>query len=341
VHRWAAVGAVLLVLETWVLARWITGPNFTTIPVGVNQPPEWMRICLDTLQIAGFVVAAVVMWRLLIRPLVRERRLTLNGILVIAALFAAPFDAVSAGATQWCNYNSYLFNRGSVLSAIPGVLSPNHAGVGQAWPFFGWPAYVILMPGLGALGAGIMRRARRQYPAMNNVGLIAVCVACVIVLELALEVFLVLPTGVYSPAGMPGPAVFGDTFHRMPVLEALHGGMFFSIPGILKYFVNDRGETFAERGLQAISGGWRRAGVRVAAVTGAFHLGLIVTYHLPVALYAMHSSEYPDDVKKRSYFLGNACGEEVDIACPGPRTPTLRPGAGHFDWSGNFVPPRR
>lgn len=341
VHVWAGIGAVLLVLEFAALTRWVTGPDFTKIPTGPDQPPQWMRTVLDAGQIAGVVAAAAVTWFLLVRPLLRERRLTLNGTFVIAGFLAAPWDGLSAAPQHWFNYNSYLFNRGSVLSAVPGVLSPNSHGVGQAWPFFGFPAYVILVPSLGALGAFIMRRTRQRLPQLNGAGLIAVCALTLMVMEFLIEAFLLSPLGFYSLAGAPGPAAFSDTFHRMPLIEVLHGGMFFTVPGVLKFFVNDNGETFAERGAQMISGTRRRASMRAVAVIGAIHVGFLFTYHLPVMVYAVNSSAYPDDVKDRSYFLGNACGEQLNTACPGPHTPILRPGTGHFDWRGNYVPPSR
>jgi hypothetical protein len=125
----------------------------------------------------------------------------------------------------------------------------------------------------------------------------------------------------------------------MPLMEVVHGGMFFTVPGVLKYFVNDVGETIAERGSQTIPGTGKRAVMRAVAVIGAIHVGFLATYHIPVMAYGVNSSEYPDDVKQRSYFLGNTCGESLDIACPGPNVPVLRPGTGHFDWHGNYVPP--
>ncbi len=167
-----------------------------------------------------------------------------------------------------------------------------------------------------------------------------VCVAAMMVLETSVELVLA-PLGFYSLAGGPWPVFNGDHYYSIPALEMLHGAMFFTVPAVLKYFVNDVGETLAERGAQAIPGTKRQAGTRAVAVIGAIHLGFLLTYHLPVMAYAVNSREYPEDVKQRSYFLGNACGESLDIACPGPHTPILRPGTGHFDWHGNYVPPGR
>lgn len=338
VHVWAAVGAVLVTAELVIILRWVTGPNFERVPVGVDLPPDWMRTGLVALQIAVAVVAVGVAYRLLVRPLIRERRVTLNGLFVITGLLAAPWDGLSAAAGHWIHYNSYLLNRGSVISEVPGALSLNTPGVGQAWPFFALGAYVVLVPLTGALGAGLMKWVRRRVPGARATTLVAVCVVAMGFFDAVLEAGIFLPLGLYQLSGGPWQLVNGDTYYGYPLIELLHASLFFAVPGVLKFFIDDKGETFAERGASALNGSTARTtGLRALAVIGAVHLGFLITFHLPVMFYAANSREYPDDVKSRSYLVGNTCGEEVDRACPGPSTPTLRPGSGHFDWDGNYV----
>ena len=167
-----------------------------------------------------------------------------------------------------------------------------------------------------------------------------ICILSLMAFEAVLE-WILQPLGVYSLAGGPWPLLNANSYTSYPFVEFFHGGLFFSVPGIVAYFVNDHGETFAERGASSIRAGWRRNAIRVLAVTGALHACFILVYHVPVSLVALHSREYPNDVKERSYFLGNTCGKAVNRACPGPSTPILRPGAGYFDWSGKYVPPGR
>ena len=339
VHVWATIGAALIAAELVVLGRWVSGPNFERIPVGVDQPPAWMQTTLDVLQVVVAVVAAVVAWTLLVRPLIRERTVTLNGLFVIAGLLAAPWDGLSGAAQHWLHYNSYLVNRGSVISELPGALSPNTPGVGQAWPFMGFGAYIILIPLTGALGAGLMKRVRRRVPSVRSTTLVAICVVAMGAFDAAIELVL-LPLGVYQLNGGPWQLINGDRYYGYPLVELLHASLFFSVPAVIKFFVDDKGETFAERGAHAVRGATARTtGLRGLAVIGAVHLGLLCTFHVPVMFYAVNSREYSDDVKTRSYFLGNTCGEEIDRACPGPDTPVLRPGSGHFDWEGDYVPP--
>jgi len=44
VHVFAALGAAFLLVEAYVLLRWVTGPYFTTVPSGPSDPPTWMKI---------------------------------------------------------------------------------------------------------------------------------------------------------------------------------------------------------------------------------------------------------------------------------------------------------
>ena len=78
--------------------------------------------------------------------------------------------------------------------------------------------------------------------------------------------------------------------------------------------------------------------MRVTAVIGGTVMIFIITYHLPQGIIALHSSEWPEDVKNRSCFTDRICGPQVNLACPGPNVPIHRPGAPRPDYSGHFAP---
>jgi hypothetical protein len=92
---WAALGAVLLTVELFYLGKWVTGPNFTPVDSGPDTPPEWMRVALIAGQVLFVGGALIFIYRLLVLPWLRERRVTTDGLLVIAALLASPFDMFS------------------------------------------------------------------------------------------------------------------------------------------------------------------------------------------------------------------------------------------------------
>src|SRR5215475_9848521 len=86
VRIWAIVGAILVAAELYVVLKWVTGPEFVTVPVGPDQPPTWMRTALDVFQIVSVVAGLVVLYWVLIRPWIRERKVTIYGIFAIAGL---------------------------------------------------------------------------------------------------------------------------------------------------------------------------------------------------------------------------------------------------------------
>src|SRR6516165_9293232 len=81
---WALGGALVLAFEVFVLARWVTGPYFKSVPAGPTAEPEWMRTVQDIWQPAGVRAALAFLYWFLVRPWIRERTVTTDGVLVAA-----------------------------------------------------------------------------------------------------------------------------------------------------------------------------------------------------------------------------------------------------------------
>lgn len=82
----------------------------------------------------------------------------------------------------------------------------------------------------------------------------------------------------------------------------------------MRYFRNDKGETFAERGIGRVRlRGWKRTGLRFVAIVGMVNCGFLV-YQVPAVVIGMYSSPWPDDIVTRSYFNPGLCDR-------GPNTP--------------------
>src|SRR5262245_31846568 len=79
---WAWVGAAFIAVEVWVMGRWIlSGPVRT--PAGPSHVPANIKIGAAILQVAFPLLALFVVYRFVVRPWRRDRRLSLDGILVI------------------------------------------------------------------------------------------------------------------------------------------------------------------------------------------------------------------------------------------------------------------
>ncbi len=121
VKVWAAVGGALLVLQLYVWIRWVTGPYFVRVPAGPSDPPTYMKIFLTANGALMCVGLPAAIWWFLIRPWVRERRITLDGLLLISCALFFFQDPLLNYLNTWCTYNTWLWNRGSWSSHIPRV----------------------------------------------------------------------------------------------------------------------------------------------------------------------------------------------------------------------------
>lgn len=341
VKIWASIGALMLAVEGFFLIKWVAGSKFTEVPSGPDEPASWMQATLIAGQVFFAAAALFSLWWFLVRPWRREGRLTLDGILCIAFLLASPWDPLSTYGQDWFTYNSWLVNFGSVVGELPGVIGRHTAGAGEALPIIFIPAvYVSAFIWLSVLVCALMRAAKRRRPGLTPVGMIGICLLITMLADVVIEGLAFTPLGFYNFAGGHW-LINGGHYYQFPLHEMVLGGAVFATFVCLRYFVNDKGETIAERGLDRIAASPRRKDLlRVLAVIGAVHLGFLFAYHLPTGVLALNSTAWPHDVVKRSYFTNHVCGPEVDRACPGPRTPNPRQHSPYLDYDGKLVQSR-
>jgi hypothetical protein len=111
--------------------------------------------------------------------------------------------------------------------------------------------------------------------------------------------------------------------------------------GALLYFRNDRGETWAERGLSELGGSERRKTLlRFLALAGVLNMIYLFTYFLPWQLFSLNSDPWPKSIAGKSYMrAGYDCGAETAYACPGPDIPVPRPHSIPVGPKGDLVRP--
>lgn len=336
VQIWAAIGVLLLAVEFYFLIKWIGSDSFVAVPTGSDLPPVWMRRVLDIGQVVMTLAwCATFVW-FVIRPWMRERRLTIDGLIVIGCTLASGWDALSNTGQFWFTYNSYLVNRGSMLDVMPTTLSPRAPGATEAWPLF----FINTLYGnfvlVAILMCALLRFVQSKWPKINIVWLLALCLVLGAIADFIIEGLVLLPLGFWTYAGGHW-AINANTYYKFPLHEAILAGLVFASLTCLRYFVNDKGETLCERGLdKVVASPVKKSLMRACAVLGGLISIFILTYHMPQGFIALHSTAWPDDVVQRSYFTSGICGPDVDLACPGPSTPIARPGAPRPDMAGRF-----
>ncbi|WP_433715046.1 spirocyclase AveC family protein [Nocardia sp. CA-084685] len=342
VRIWAIVGGLILAFQVYVWIRWVSGPFFVRVPTGPSDPPTWMKTILITWTTVILVGWPIGVYYFIIRPWRRERRITLDGMLLVACGLLFFQDPLLNYFNTWSTYNTWMFNRGSWVAHIPGWRSYAEPGQMMAEPLLmnaaGYSYGVLLCT---ILGCWIMRRAKSKWPNISNFGLIGVLIVWTFFFDLVIEGLFLMPMGLFTyPGAIRSLSINAGTYYQWPIYEGLMWGGVQAGLCALRYYTDDRGRTFVERGLERIQGGAvKQQATRFLAIFAACSLFFFVFYNLPAQWFAMHADPWPEDVQKRSYFDMGICGEGTGRLCPDPVLPIPGKNTGYIDPEGRLVLP--
>ena len=175
VQAWALLGGAILAVQLYVWAKWVTGPYFVRVPSGPSDPPTLMKIVLVTWTSVICIGFPVGLYYFIIKPWRRERRITTDGMLMVAFGLLFFQDPMLNYFNTWCTYNTWLWNRGSWVLDIPGWVSWGKPGQMMAEPLLmNGPGYSYGVLLCTMLGCWVMRRAKLRWPSIGILGLLAV-----------------------------------------------------------------------------------------------------------------------------------------------------------------------
>ena len=340
---WAVFGAIVAAFQLYVWTKWITGPYFESVDSGPSDPPLYMKIAIIGWQAAAIPIALTFLYFMLIRPYRREKQVRTDGLLVI--VFGLMFfqDPLSSFFGHWFTYNTYFVNMGSWVNEVPGWASYGEPGQQIAYPIlWGGPTYVLIWMVGSLLGAWALNKAKARWPQLGTAGLIGLILfPAMMLFDFVFEGLIFMPLGFWQYAG-GHLSVFPDAYHKFPLHEAVFAGAAITGVAALRYFKNDRGETFVERGVNEMKTSTpKKTAMRFLALFGACQLIIVLTYNIPYAGYiGNHSATWPEDTQSRSYFMSGICGEGTDRICPQPGIPNTRGNDSiQIDPEGNVVIP--
>ncbi len=342
VQVWAAAGGAILALQLYVWIRWITGPYFERVPAGPMDPPTYMKVPLMANAIVLWVGLPFALWWFIVRPWVRERRITLDGMLLVSMGLMFFQDPLLNYFNTWCTYNTWLFNRGSWSSNIPGWVSPEEPGRQVAEPLLtNVPGYAYGVLLITIVGCWVMRKIKSRWPGISNLRLIVVTYGLAFLLDFVMEGLVLLPIGFYTyPGSIRAVSFNAGTYYQWPLYEGLMWGGVQAALCCLRYFTDDRGRTVVERGLDRVRGGFaRQQFTRFLAIFAAVSACFFFFYNVPAQWIGMHSDPWPEDHMKRSYFTGGICGNGTDVPCPDPALPMPTKRSGFINTDGELVFP--
>ena len=324
VKIWAAVGALWLSLLVYMWSVWLMSGDARPSPRGPTPVPHWQEVAARVWEASMVIATIVVAWLVLIRPWVRDRRISTDGMLFIAWLTMWMIQDPWANYTQqYFNYNNAFLNLGCPQCHVPGWQSANGANMAEPILFTGGMYLTALFMG-SVVCCAAMRWAKKRWPQMGALGLMTFAYLFILVIDFGMELPW-LRFGLYSYSGsIRELSFFSGHYYQFPIYEGLLWGAAWTGMACLRYFKDDRGNTWAERGLEQIKAPeWQKQGLRLLALIGIANTIFVVLCNIPTIFMAQHSDSYPDDVLDKSYLTNGMCGLGTDYACPDPRVPMV------------------
>jgi len=326
VMAWAAAGAVLLVFEIVVLARWVFGPNFKSTPPGPDQISSGQQMLFTVLQVAVPLAAVVALYCWVVRPWRREGHLTTDGMLTLSAGMVFFWDMSMNYTSVSLLYNSHLVNRGAWANGSwPGWISPNANYLPESL-FITIPGYVALVFSQVVLVLWVLRKIKARRPKLGTTASVVFIFGGLVIVDTVIETVL-LRSAIYAyPGAIRAITLFAGHTFQVPLSETvLFGGVALGAIACLSHFRDDRGHTVVERGLDKIRVGAKsKQLVKFLAIFGAVHLAFLVLYMVPQQWFAVHSGPFPSGYQ--SYMINDMCASGSDgRTCPGPAVPMPRP----------------
>lgn len=321
---WAVLGFGFLAFAAYLIISWIVAGEPERVSTGGTPLPTWMKVALSIQQWGVLAGMVALIWFKAVRPKLRTGTVPFDGLMVVSFALMWWSDPMYNYFTPGFNYNAYFVNLGSWVGHTPGWMSPNATEIPQ--PLIWLPGiYTCWFFGMVMIVNWIFRKCRARWPTISPLSMWLVSFFPTMVVGTVCEASLMI-MGSHSYASAIRELSFNPgKYYEFPVYQGITATLLFTTWGAMRYFRNDRGRSFAERGVDQLNVPTQLKGtMRFLAVSGAITGIFFVFYHVPNALIAQRGDAWPEDVQKRSYFVTEMCGAASDVACPDPRIPFPR-----------------
>jgi len=326
VVRWAWVGGAVLIFIVSVLARWILAGYAVPTDPGPDPLPHAAHLIIVWVQWIAMLLGALAFSLIVVKPWMREGRMTTTGMLYLAWLTLFFQDPMMNYTSATVLYNAYMVNLGTwTLGSMPGWTSPHGNNLPEP--------LLLIVVGYTLIGyslcfpvLALLNKAREHWPSMSKFRLALLGIAILIALDTLFE-SLLLRTGVYAyPGGIRAITLFAGQTYQFPMTEGVcYGGLTTGATLVLLLYRDDRGHTFVERGIDKLRVGTvARQWVKFLALFAYVHVSMFVVFTVPMQWFATHSDPFPAGYP--SYMINGLCayGPNQD-QCPGPGVMMPRP----------------
>jgi Spirocyclase AveC-like len=278
---WAILGAAWIIFIIYGVVRWVISGPFGPVPIqGPDHYATWRLVGLRGLEASSVLFVVMMVTRYVVRPWRRERKLRIEGMLMIGGTLGFFIDPVINIFHYTFAWNQHAVNLGTWLSIFPG--RSNEVGPyaeGLLWAF---PQYIMMSAGAALAGYWIVTQLRQRFPGIGIASALAVVFVAFFIGDLIIEnIFLVFQVYAF-PRTFSGLTIFAGKLNQFPLYESIFVGAQ-AIPLTLLMLSareSDDGLSFVERGAGNISSRYQ-VYVRCGAIIGFTLVVYAFGYFLP------------------------------------------------------------
>lgn len=320
---WIVTGALWFALFVYCMTAWVLGPDFVPNTFGRDQASPGYVQFIRTLEVIMLVLTALLLWLFVFKPLVRDRKLSFDGLFFLACGTMVLQEPWHSWIRPQLLYNTIFINYGSWMGTLP-VSNPTayltplpiaFAGLGYFWIVAG-PAWC---------GSRFMTWASARNPQISNLKLVGLAFLGFCVFDLIIESFITR-TGMFIYAStVPWYTLFAGETYQFPITETFCWASTYTVLACLHFFRNDKGESWADRNFDSLSIPARlKTFSRWLAMVGVCQMIILGTWNIPYLFFALHGGKFVVTEESHPWLTGGQCGTSTAYDCPGPGVPFPR-----------------
>lgn len=324
IYLFAGWGLISVLIGLYAMGSWIGSPDFKPSPMGPDPLPGRVFWTLRITEVVALACAVWLLWKFMIKPWRQQGRIGWDGMFMLAGFSLWWTDPIDNYFNFTFMYNTGFYNMASWTSWIPGWEAPNQ----NLFPeplFFVGGLYIWWFIAPVAVGCWGLRRLQERRPDLSGLSRLLIMFGAFMVFDFVAEgIFQYLE--IFKYVGTWAPlTIWAGTEHQYPLYNSVIMAMFFMGMTTLRYYRDDKGNSWAERGIEQIQlPAAGKTALRQFAIIGFLSANIMLMYYTPYLLFSMKVDSFP---QYPSYLTADICGPRSPYACPGKRVPIPRRGS--------------
>jgi len=265
IHLWATLGALMCLFSAYIFGQWLLSEEaFRAVPIGPQDTlPEGGKLTIRVVEVLSSLVALTALYIYWLRPLIRERKWPLEGLLLLGALITYSLDTTINYYDYFMAWNKHAVNFGTWGSFFPGHTGPSEYAEAIFW---GPPMYLYFGVALASIQRLVVGGSIK-IGIKSPIALFITAFAAAFLFDVIVEGTLVRLEIYAWPHTIKALTLWAGETYQFPLYESFLVAIYATMYSYLLRDKDTYGYTIIERGAQQFEG-HKLIAMRFLAATG-------------------------------------------------------------------------